>query len=180
MLTRSNPWTLDSRTTVLAAIFAAMVIALQLIGLGSIPVPNISGSMTTLHLPVILGAVIGGPIVGMFAGVVMGVIYLLLPATAAFGPITLVVPRPIFALAAWATFNVLRRLGTAPAALGAGIIGALTNTVVTVGIALLLGQVPLEVVPVILPQAGIELIATAVIVPIITLAVEAALKSQQR
>ncbi|MCX7938692.1 MAG: hypothetical protein N2545_04550, partial [Thermoflexales bacterium] len=62
----------------------------------------------------------------------------------------------------------------------AGIIGALTNTVVTVGIALLLGQVPLEVVPVILPQAGIELIATAVIVPIITLAVEAALKSQQR
>ncbi|MCX7938412.1 MAG: ECF transporter S component, partial [Thermoflexales bacterium] len=105
MLTHSNPWTLDSRTTVLAAIFAAMVIALQLIGLGSIPVPNISGSMTTLHLPVILGAVIGGPIVGMFAGVVMGVIYLLLPATAAFGPITLVVPRPIFALAAWATFN---------------------------------------------------------------------------
>lgn len=180
MLNRANPWAFTSQTVVLAAVFAAMVVALQLVGLGSIPVPNISGAMTTLHIPVILGAVIGGPLVGMFAGVVMGVIYLLLPATAAFGPITLVLPRPIFALAAWGAFNALRGLGTTRAAAGAGIVGALTNTVVTVGIALLLGQVPLEVVPVIVPQALVELVATAIIVPVIVTAVESALRSRQR
>ncbi|MCS6772658.1 MAG: ECF transporter S component [Anaerolineae bacterium] len=175
-LTR-NPWQLDTRTIVLSAIFGAMVIALQLTGLGSIPVPNISGSMTTLHIPVILGAIIGGPIVGIFAGVVMGVNYLLLPATAAFGPITLIVPRPIFALVAWLVFRALRS-NTALAGAAAGGIGTLTNTVVTVGIAILLGQVPVEVVPAILPQAGIELVASAVIVPIIAVAVEAALRAR--
>jgi hypothetical protein len=43
MTRTANPWTVDTRTIVLAAIFGAMVIALQVVGLGSIPVPNVSG-----------------------------------------------------------------------------------------------------------------------------------------
>lgn len=177
---RSNPWAVNTRTVVLAAIFGAMVVALQVVGIGSIPVPNLSGAMTTLLIPVILGAIIGGPIVGMFAGLIMGVIYLILPATAAFGPITLIVPRLLLALVAWAVFRSLKRTtSTIAAAAVAGAAGALTNTVAAVGIAILLGQVPASIIPAVIPQALIELVACAIIVPIIIAAVEASLKSRR-
>ncbi len=174
LVSRSNPWAVSTRTVVLAAVFGAMVIALQVVGLGSIPVPNISGAMTTLLIPVILGAVIGGPIVGMFAGLVMGVIYLVLPATASFGFLTLVPSRLVMALVAWAVFRALSSSNKALAGAAAGALGALTNTVVTVAIAIVLGQVPPEVVPTILPQALVEMIGSAVIVAIIVVAVDAA------
>ena len=175
----SSPWSVSTRTLVLAAIFGAMVIALQLVGIGSIPVPNLSGAMTTLLIPVILGALIGGPLVGMFAGLVMGVMYLLLPATAAFGPITLIVPRLIFPLVAWAVYNALKGSNKAVAAAVAGGAGALTNTVLAVGIAILLGQVPASVIPAVIPQALIELIGCAIIIPIVMVAVDAALKARR-
>lgn len=175
----SSPWSVSTRTLVLAAIFGAMVIALQLVGIGSIPVPNLSGAMTTLLIPVILGALIGGPLVGMFAGLVMGVMYLLLPATAAFGPITLIVPRLIFPLVAWAVYNALKGSNKTVAAAVAGGAGALTNTVLAVGIAILLGQVPASVIPAVIPQALIELIGCAIIIPIIMVAVDAALKARR-
>jgi uncharacterized membrane protein len=175
----SSPWSVNTRTLVLAAIFGAMVVALQLVGIGSIPVPNLSGAMTTLLIPVILGALIGGPWVGMFAGLVMGVMYLLLPATASFGPITLIVPRLIFPLVAWAVYNALKGSNKAVAAAVAGGAGALTNTVLAVGIAILLGQVPASVIPAVIPQALIELIGCAIIIPIVMVAVDAALKARR-
>jgi uncharacterized membrane protein len=169
---------------VLAAIFGAMVVALHLVGIGSIPVPNLSGAMTTLLIPVILGALIGGPWVGLFAGLVMGVVYLLLPATASFGPITLIVPRLVMALIAWAVYRALKRTpgdttNTIIAAAVAGAAGALTNTVCAVGLAILLGQVPASIIPAIIPQAIIELVGCAIIIPIVMVAVEAALKARQ-
>lgn len=181
--TASNPWSVNTRTIVLAAIFGAMVVALQIVGIGSIPVPNLSGAMTTLLIPVILGAIIGGPIVGMFAGLIMGIVYLILPATAAFGPITLIVPRLLFALVAWAVYRALKRepgdtTNTIVASAAAGAAGALTNTVTAVGIAILLGQVPASVIPAIIPQALIELVGCAIIIPIVMVAVEASLKAR--
>ncbi|MCS7055063.1 MAG: ECF transporter S component [Thermoflexales bacterium] len=177
--TASNPWSVNTRTIVLAAIFGAMVVALQIVGIGSIPVPNLSGAMTTLLIPVILGALIGGPIVGMFAGLVMGIIYLILPATAAFGPITLIVPRLVFALVAWAVYRALKpKTNTVVASAVAGAAGALTNTVTAVGIAILLGQVPASIIPAIIPQAAIELVGCAIIIPIVMVAVEASLKAR--
>lgn len=181
--TISNPWSVSTRTIVLAAIFGAMVVALQLVGIGSIPVPNLSGAMTTLLIPVILGALIGGPIVGMFAGLVMGVIYLLLPATASFGPITLIVPRLAFALVAWLVYRALKRepgdtTNTIIAAGAAGAAGALTNTIVAVGLAIVLGQVPASIIPAVIPQALIELVGCAIIIPIVMIAVESAVKAR--
>jgi uncharacterized membrane protein len=174
----------NTRTVVLAAIFGAMVVALQVVGIGSIPVPNLSGAMTTLLIPVILGALIGGPWVGMFAGLVMGVLYLLLPATASFGPITLIVPRLLMALVAWAAYRALKRTpgsnsNTIVAAAVAGALGALTNTVAAVGLAILLGQAPVSVVPAIIPQAIIEIVGCAIVIPIVMVAVEAALQARR-
>lgn len=182
--TTSSPWSFNTRTVVLAAIFGAMVVALQVVGIGSIPMPNLSGAMTTLLIPVILGALIGGPWVGLFAGLVMGVMYLLLPATASFGPITLIVPRLLMALVAWATYRALKRepgdnTNTIVAAAAAGAAGALTNTVVAVGLAIVLGQVPASVIPAIIPQAVIELVGCAIIIPLVMVAVESALAARR-
>lgn len=178
-MTNTSPWSIGTRTIVLAAIFGAMVVALQLAGIGSIPVPNLSGAMTTLLIPVIVGAIIGGPIVGMFAGLVMGVMYLLLPATAAFGPITLIVPRLLMALVAWAVYNALKGTNKIVAGAAAGALGALTNTVVAVGIAIVLGQADTSVIPLVVPQALIELVGSAIIVPIIVTAVDAAMSARR-
>jgi uncharacterized membrane protein len=175
-----SPWKFGTREVVLAAIFSALVIVLQLIGVGSIPVPNLSGAMTTLLIPVILGAVIGGPIVGMIAGFVMGVVYLMLPATAAFGPVTLIVPRLLMAVVAWAVYRMLARRVVSLASVLAGMLGALTNTVCAVGLAILLGQVPPSVVPAIIPQALIEIVGCAVIIPIVVVPVNAAMKAREQ
>ena len=184
LATTSDPWSVNTRTIVLAAIFGAMVIALQVIGIGSIPVPNLSGAMTTLLIPVILGAIIGGPLVGMFAGLIMGVVYLILPATAAFGPITLIVPRLVLALVAWLVYRALKRrqrssASTIVAGAAAGAAGALTNTVTAVGIAILLGQVPASVIPAVVPQALIEMIGCAIIIPLVMVAVESSLRARR-
>ena len=177
--TVSNPWSVSTRTMVMAAIFGALVIALQIAGIGSIPVPNLSGAMTTLLIPVILGAIIGGPLVGLFAGLVMGVIYLITPATAAFGPITLIVPRLAFALVAWAVYNTLKGTNNVIAAAVAAGLAALTNTIVAVSIAIILGQAPVSFIPLVIPQALIELVVCAIVIPIIVVAVDAALVARQ-
>lgn len=174
----NNPWSISTRTIVLAAIFGALVVAMQIVGIGSIPVPNISGSMTTLHLPVIIGSIIGGPIVGLFSGLVMGVLYLTLPATAVFGPITLIVPRLLMALDAYFVYRVLSKNNKIVASGVAAFSGTLTNTVFAVGIAILLGQVPASAIPAILPQAIVEVIASTIIVPIIVTAVQSAMAAR--
>jgi uncharacterized membrane protein len=178
MLTNKNPWEINTRTIVLAAIFGALVVAMQLVGIGSIPVPNLSGRMTLLHIPVILGAVIGGPIVGMFAGLVMGIQYLLLPDTAAFGFLTLVPSRLIFALVAWLVYRALAGGNKLVAGAAAGLIGSITNTVVTLGFAVVAGLIPASgfigtIVPLI-PQILVEAIAAAIITPLVAKAVDAA------
>jgi uncharacterized membrane protein len=179
MTSKTSPWSLNTRTIVMAAIFGALVIALELSRLGSIPVPNLSGAMTTLLIPVILGSILGGPLVGMFAGLVMGILYLNNPATSSFGPITLIVPRLVMALVAWAVYNALKGSNKIVAAAAAGALGALSNTVVAVGLAILLGQVAASVIPAIVPQALIEMVGSAIIVPIIAVAVDAALSARR-
>ena len=176
----TNPWRFGTQEVVLSAIFSALVVVLQITGIGSIPLANLSGAMTTLLIPVILGAIIGGPIVGMIAGTVMGVVYLMLPLTASFGPITLIVPRLAMALVAWAVYKCLRKWHTRLSSAAAGVAGAITNTVTAVSIAMLLGQVPrsMEIVYAILPQAAIEMIACAFLVPICVSAVDVAKKAR--
>ncbi len=176
MTSASNPWTVNTRTLVLAAIFGAMVVALQLVGLGTIPVPNLSGGMTTLFIPVIIGAVVGGPVVGMFAGLVMGVIYLVLFPS--FGPLTHLPGRLIFPLVAWLVYRALQGRNRIVAAALAGIAGAITNTVLTIGLAVLQGQAGPEFFIAVAPQALVEAIAAAIVVPLVVVAVDRALQAR--
>ena len=60
----------DTRWTVGVALFVALQLVLQLTGIGLIPLPFIKA--TTLHIPVIIGAVVLGPLAGGILGGVFG------------------------------------------------------------------------------------------------------------
>lgn len=60
----------DTRWMVGVAMFAALQLTLQLTGIGLIPLPLINA--TTLHIPVIVGAVLLGPLAGAILGGVFG------------------------------------------------------------------------------------------------------------
>src|SRR4029453_1860726 len=136
----NSPWSLTTRRIVLGAIFGAMTLALGGVGFGFIPVPNVSGAGTILHIPTILGAIIGGPLVGMFCGAIFGL--MALAAFPIFGPLVHIPSRLLIGLFAWLAYSGLRRVNVPVviASIVAAVVGSLTNSVVTVGMALLLGM----------------------------------------
>lgn len=181
MQSQTHPWSFGSREMVLAAIFGAMTLVLGGIGFGFIPIPNLSSAGTFLHIPVIIGAMIGGPIVGMICGFIFG--GLALGAFPAFGPLVHFPSRILIGLVTWVVFSVLRRTSMKlwlAAAIAAGA-GALTNTFFTVGTAVLLvpNLFPASAIPTVFPQALTELAAAVVLAPAIVTAVDAAMRGRQ-
>ena len=171
---RSNtpgPWVLTTRRVVLGAIFGAMTLVLGGVGLGAIPVPNISGGATILQIPTIVGAIIGGPLVGLLCGAIFGVYELV--TFPVFGPFVHIPSRLLIGIVAWLVYTMLRKANASiiVSAVIAALAGALTNTIVTVGMAVLLNMVPPEAIIPIIPQALIEAAIAAIITPIIVVAV---------
>lgn len=180
-----SPWALTTRRVVFSALFGAMTFALgappALIGF--IRLPNVSGAATILHIPVIIGAVIGGPIVGMLSGFIFGISSILNDTTGLFGnPIISVLPRVLIGLTSWLVYRGLRKVNTSIviAAAAAGIVGTLTNTILVVGLLVAFSLIPLAVVPTIIPQAVIEVVIAAIILPVIVKAVEVVLARYAR
>lgn len=168
----SNPWSLTTARIVTAGVLAAITIILAIIpGLGFIPVPNISGRATIEHIPTILGGVLEGPVVGMVTGLIFGLVTFFFVPLVIKDPIVIILPRIFIGLTAWLTFIALRRLNRDVAAGAAGFIGAATNTILVVGLAIARGYIPVAVVPVILPQAIAEAIIATILTIIITRAV---------
>ena len=60
----------DTRYMVILAMFCALMLVLQITGIGLIPLPFIKA--TTMHIPVILGAILLGPKAGGILGAVFG------------------------------------------------------------------------------------------------------------
>ncbi|MCL5292820.1 MAG: ECF transporter S component [Actinobacteria bacterium] len=129
---------LSTRTIVPAGLLAALTVALSALGIGLIPVPNASGAMTTVHIPIIIGGIMLGPVAGSLLGLILGVFTLslgpwpaVIPARLLIGPVAYYVYR--------ATPNKL--LGAALA----GFAGTLTNTIGVLGMAVLIKLIPLKV-----------------------------------
>jgi uncharacterized membrane protein len=153
-------------------VLAAITIILAVIpGLGFIPVPNISGRATIEHIPTILGGVLEGPIVGMVTGLIFGLVTFFFVPLPIKDPIVIVLPRIFIGLTAWLAFISLRRFNLDVAAGVAGFIGTATNTILVLGLAIVLGYIPFSVVPLILPQAIAEAIIAIFLTVIITRAV---------
>lgn len=128
------------RKMVVISMLSGISIFLGLTGLGFIPLPLFK--LTILHLPVIIGAIIEGPVVGASIGFIFGLFSIYQNITAPtvmspffYNPIVSILPRVLIAITAYYTYNFLKtKLNNLKLSIGiASIIGSLTNTVGVLG-----------------------------------------------
>jgi len=161
------------RKIVISGVLAAIAILLGVTRLGFIPVPNISGNATIMHVPAIIGGVMEGWLVGGIVGTIFGLFSFLQATTPLFkDPLVAVFPRIFIGITSYFTYAGLKRVNVYLALIVAAVVGTLTNTVLVLGMAVIRGYLPLAAIPPIIPQAVAELIIAA----IITVAVVAAWK----
>ena len=143
----------NTKTLVLMSVLIAIQIILNFTPLGLIPLGFMNA--TTLHIPVIIGAIFMGPVVGGILGGVFGILSIITntirPNVTSFvfspfitvgdisgNPMSLVValvPRILIGITAYYAFRWLSKLDKRKviAYVGAGIVGSLTNTIFVMG-----------------------------------------------
>ncbi|MFW6138946.1 MAG: ECF transporter S component [Spirochaetota bacterium] len=129
-----------TRKIVIAGILGSISVLLGATHLGFIPWVT-GASLTIMHVPVIIGAVLEGPVAGAVIGLIFGVFSLLQAAIAPAGPadvwfvnpVVSVLPRLCIGPVAWLVYRGLRRMSEIPALAASGVCGSLTNTVLVLG-----------------------------------------------
>ena len=142
------------RKMVIASMLSAITAVLTFTPIGMIPLPPPMPSATMVHIPVLVAALVEGPMVGLLVGLVFGLCsFIRAWETGMVGltlffrnPLISVLPRMVVPLAALAVYLLWKRLVTANAItdkIGAALAsaaGAVTNTVLCLGlIALIYG-----------------------------------------
>ncbi|MHB1449821.1 MAG: ECF transporter S component, partial [Bellilinea sp.] len=124
-----------TRRIVVTGVLGAIAVLLGLTRLGFIPWFT-GASLTIMHVPVIIGAVLEGPLVGAGIGLIFGAFSMIQAAVAPTGPadawftnpIISVLPRILIGPVAWLVWTALKRWPVA-GLIAAGIAGTLTNTI---------------------------------------------------
>ena len=143
---RSNVKTKFSiRQMTMVGMLSAISIFLGLTGLGFIPIPPVKA--TIMHIPVIIGAIVEGPVVGALVGLVFGLFSMYQAVTAPtptsfifFNPIIALLPRILIGVVAYYVYNFFKSKFKNPA-IGIGIsalLATLTNTVGVLGLTYLI------------------------------------------
>ena len=131
---------LPVRKIVIAGVMSAIAVFLGATRLGFIP--WFVFSITIMHIPVIIGAVLEGPIVGLIIGFFFGLWSLIQAAVAPntpgdtifVNPLISILPRLLIGPAAWLVYRAVRKLNEYVSLFLAGIAGSLTNTIFVLGI----------------------------------------------
>ncbi|MDR2073207.1 MAG: ECF transporter S component [Spirochaetaceae bacterium] len=102
------------RKIVIGGIFSAVVIVLGTTGLGFILLPL--GAITILQVPVIIGAILEGPVTGLCIGLLFGIFSVIQAAIMGTSPVDLaflqypwiaIVPRILIGPAAWFVYSLV-------------------------------------------------------------------------
>ena len=165
---RGSVFSLDVRQIVIAGILGGIAVFLGATQLGFIPVPNLAGNATIMHVPAIIGGALEGPIVGLLVGAIFGVFSFVQADNPIFlNPVIAVLPRLFIGVVAWAVFVGLRRFSIDLASAAAGVLGSLANTVGVLSLAVLFGLLPVEAVLAVVPQAIAEAVLAAVVTVVV-------------
>jgi uncharacterized membrane protein len=143
-----------TRDIAVAGVLSAVAVLLAVTQLGFIPF--VAGvSITVMHVPIVIGAVVAGPAVGTFIGLIFGVSSLILAAVAPKGPGDVfftdpwvsVLPRLFIGVAAWGAYHLARTRGRGwTLALGAiALVLVVSGIAYTIGTADLALALPLAV-----------------------------------
>ncbi|MFP4385184.1 MAG: ECF transporter S component [Spirochaetia bacterium] len=161
-----------AKKTAVIGVLGAITIILGVTHLGFIPWVT-GAAITIMPIPVILAAVLEGPVAGFGVGLIFGIFSMIQAAIAPTGPLDpqfvnpliSVVPRLFIGPAAWGVFKLLSPLNRLAGAAGAGIAGSLTNTVLVLGVLGLYKLLPWELILSVflangLPEAGFAAVIT--------------------
>jgi len=127
------------RKLVIVGALGALAVFLGATRLGLIP--WISGaSITILHIPAIIGAILEGPFVGAGIGAIFGIFSLIQANTSgtlidvAFrNPLVSLIPRILFPIAAWGIYAILSKWKKIPAIIVASVTASILHTVMVLG-----------------------------------------------
>ena len=145
--------TKNTKTLTLLGVLIAIQVVLTMANIGLIPLPFIKA--TILHIPVIIGAVLLGPVEGMILGLSFGIMSIIMNTVQpgltsfVFSPfvtvgettgnwmslLVAIVPRVLIGVTAYYSYKLVCRFDKSRIAAYsvAGIIGALTNTILVMG-----------------------------------------------
>jgi uncharacterized membrane protein len=134
-------------------------------------------SLTIMHIPLIIGAILEGPLVGAGIGLIFGLFSMLQAAIAPAGPTDVwftnpllsVLPRLFIGPITWLVYRSLQRWQLFSILISA-IAGSLTNTVLVLGMIGLLGLLPLEVLAGIAVVNGLPEIGASALISFLVIA----------
>ena len=164
-----------TRKIVIAGAMGAIAILLGLTHWGFIPWFG-GVSLTIMHVPVIIGAILEGPIVGVGIGLIFGIFSMIQAAVAPTGPTDVwftnpllsILPRLFIGPAAWLVYTAFKRWPIFAIIMGA-IAGSATNTALVLGVIGLLGYLPWAVLGGIavvngLPEVGVSALISLLVI----------------
>lgn len=134
-----------TRRLVLIGALGGISIFLGVSGLGLIRLPIFS--LTIMHIPVIIGALLEGPVVGISVGLIFGLFSMYqnitAPALTSFifwNPIVALIPRMLIGIVAYYSFKLFKSKikNTGVCAGIAAVLGTLTNTIGVLGLTYIL------------------------------------------
>ena len=137
--------TRNTRKMVITGALGGVSIFLGLTGLGTITLPIFR--FTIMHIPVIIGAILEGPIVGMSIGLIFGLFSMyqnitapLLTSFVFYNPIIALVPRVLIGVVAYYSFTLLNsKIKSVSISSGiAALLATLTNTIGVLGLTYLI------------------------------------------
>lgn len=128
------------RKMVIIAMLSGICLFLGLTGLGFIPLPLFK--LTILHLPVIIGAIIEGPVVGGSIGLIFGLFSIYQNITAPtpmspffYNPLISILPRVLIGVLSYYIYKIIRsKIKNIKVSIGiAAVCGSLVNTIGVLG-----------------------------------------------
>jgi uncharacterized membrane protein len=128
------------RKMVVIAMLSGICVFLGLTGLGFIPLPIFK--LTILHLPVIIGAIIEGPMVGASIGLIFGLFSIYQNITTPtimspffYNPIVSIIPRVLIGIVSYYVYSFIKKKlkNHKISIILAAICGSLTNTIGVLG-----------------------------------------------
>jgi uncharacterized membrane protein len=166
--------TLSVRKIVISGVLGAVAILLGVTRLGFIPVPNLSGNATIMHVPAILGGIMEGPVVGALVGLIFGIFSFLNATIPLFAdPLVAIFPRIWIGVTAYLAYAALKRVNKLLALVVGAAVGTATNTVLVLGMGIIRGYLPAAAFwPIALTNGVAEVIIAAIITVALVLGVE--------
>ncbi|MFW6237944.1 MAG: ECF transporter S component [Bacillota bacterium] len=157
---------LNTLQIVMAGMMGAIAVVLGASGWGFIPVPTPAGAATIMHVPAVLGGILGGPVVGLFSGLIFGIFSFMRPTAPMFGdPLVAILPRLFIGVTPYYVYRLVKKFNLEFSLVLAGIVGSFTNTLLVLGMAVILGYLPFTAA---VPVAGMHGIPEAILSAIIT------------